>query len=66
MAFILEDEFGDIIAKARRGLGLTVGRVATESGIAAKDISQMENYTKKPSRDEVDKIASTLQLDSKK
>ena len=66
MAFILEDEFGDIIAKARRGLELTVGRVATESGIAAKDISQMENYTKKPSRDEVDKIASTLQLDSKK
>ena len=66
MAFILEDEFGDIIAKARRGLGLTVGRVAAKSGVMAKDISQMENYTRKPSREEVDEIASTLQLDSNK
>ena len=66
MAFILEDEFGDIIAKARRGLGLTVSQVATETGITTKKISRMENYTRKPSRDEVDQIATTLQLDSDK
>ena len=66
MAFMLEDEFGDIIAKAWRGLGLTVSQVATETGITTKNISRMENYTRKPSRDEVDQIATTLQLDSDK
>ena len=28
MAYTLEDEFGDIIGKARRGNGLSVGEVA--------------------------------------
>ena len=46
MAFILEDEFGDIIAKARRGLGLTVGRVAAKSGVMAKDIANGKLYQK--------------------
>ena len=30
MAYTLEDEFGDIIGKARRGNGLSVGEVATK------------------------------------
>ena len=30
MAYTLEDEFGDIIGKARRGNGLSVGEVAAK------------------------------------
>ena len=32
MAYTLEDEFGDIIGKARRGNGLSVGEVAAGAG----------------------------------
>ena len=33
MAYTLEDEFGDIIGKARRGNGLSVGEVAAGAGL---------------------------------
>ena len=62
MAYTLEDEFGDIIGKARRGNGLSVGEVAAGAGITEAQLSQMEDYTLKPTEDQVHKIAAYLNL----
>ena len=53
MAYTLEDEFGDIIGKARRGNGLSVGEVAAQAGLTEAQLSQMEDYTLKPTEDQV-------------
>ena len=66
MAYQLEDEFGDIIGKARRGNGLSLSRVASQAGITERQLSQMESYTLKPTEDEVHKIADALGLDGRK
>ena len=62
MAYTLEDEFGDIIGKARRGNGLSVGGVAVGAGLTEAQLSQMEDYTLKPTEEQVHKIAACLNL----
>lgn len=62
----LEDEFGDIIQKARTGLGMTVGQVAGSTGIPAADIERMEAYQLTPADEQVRRIAATLELDATK
>jgi len=66
MAYILEDEFGDIIQKARSGLGLSATQVARETQIPQEQLSKMENYTLKPTEEQVGKIAATLGLSAPK
>lgn len=66
MAYELEDEFGDIIGKARRGNGLTLSHVANDAGITDRQLSQMEAYTLKPTEDQVHKIANALGLNGNK
>ena len=66
MAYGLEDEFGDIIGKARRGHKLSLGQVASRAGITDGQLSQMENYTLKPTEDQVHRIAEVLNLDGAK
>ena len=64
MAYALEDEFGDIIGKARRGLGLSVAEVADEVGVSAGDIEQMESYALTPDQSGIDRLANLLGLDN--
>jgi glyoxylase-like metal-dependent hydrolase (beta-lactamase superfamily II) len=66
MAYTLEDEFGDIIGKARRGRSLSVGQIASKTGLTDAQISQMESYTLKPTEEQVHKIAGVLNLDGSK
>ncbi len=66
MAYELEDEFGDIIGKARRGNGLSLNHVANKAGITDAQLSQMEAYTLKPTEDQVHKIANALGLNGSK
>jgi len=66
MACALEDEFGDIIGKARRGSKLGLRQVASRAGVENAQLSQMENYTLKPTADQVYKIAEVLSLDGAK
>lgn len=66
MAYILEDEFGDIIQKARSGRGLSVAQVARETQIPRGQLSKMENYTLKPTAERVEKIAAALGLSTPK
>lgn len=58
----LEDEFGDIIKKAREGQGFTVAQLSGVCNIPVKLIEDMELYIHRPSRDEVVSIARALGL----
>ena len=62
MAYTLEDEFGDIIQKARIGQGLTISHIMHKTGISNAQLSQMEEYTLKPTEEQVKKIATALNL----
>lgn len=66
MAYALEDEFGDIIGKARRGQNLSHIEIAADAGISESDLSSMEKYTLKPTESQVYKLAETLNLDGSK
>ncbi len=66
MAYALEDEFGDIIGKARRGQNISHTEIATATGITESDLTRMEQYTLKPTEAQVYKIAEVLKLDGAK
>ena len=58
----LEDEFGDVIRKARTGLGLEVVDLAERTGVSERDLRSMEVYTRRPTSDEATAIANALDL----
>ncbi len=62
MAYALEDEFGDIIGKARRGLGLSASDVAVQVGVSVDDLQKMESYALTPEQAVIDRLASVLGL----
>ena len=66
MAYALEDEFGDIIGKARRGQNMSHSDIAAAAGITESDLSRMEQYTLKPTDAQVYKLAEFLNLDGAK
>lgn len=61
---LLEDEFGDIIQKARTGRGLSVGDLAQQSGVSAEAIAAFESYARQPESAAVDRLAAALGLDA--
>ncbi|MBI3595086.1 MAG: MBL fold metallo-hydrolase [Nitrospirae bacterium] len=58
----LEDEFGDIILKARAGLGLSVDQVSKATGMTKLEVTQLEAYAKNPSPQECNLFAELLHL----
>jgi len=62
----LEDEFGDIIGKARRGLGLSPRQLAQAAGLPATTIVNIEAGLGAPGRDELARLAAALNLSPKK
>ena len=66
MAYALEDEFGDIIGKARRGQNLSPSQIATATGITETELARMEQYTLKPTETQVHRLAEVLNLDGTK
>ena len=66
MAYALEDEFGDIIGKARRGQQMSQSETAAAAGITELDLSRMEQYTLKPAEAQVYKLAEVLNLNGSK
>jgi len=62
----LEDEFGDVIAKARAGRGLSAAQVAELAGLNEPQLSEIEQYRLKPSEEVVKQLAKALHLDPKK
>lgn len=63
---MLEDEVGDIIAKARRGFGYSAGQLAHLSGLSEDVINKIERYQHVPDIAQIDAIANTLSLDAEK
>jgi hydroxyacylglutathione hydrolase len=61
MAIPLEDNVGDIIGKAQRGLGVSDSELAAKCGVQARQIADMRNG--KIDNEVVRKIAPVLQLD---
>jgi glyoxylase-like metal-dependent hydrolase (beta-lactamase superfamily II) len=60
---LLEDEFGDLIAKTRGGLGISAEELGQRSGIDQADIAAFEGYRKNPAREQSDALARILGLD---
>ena len=60
---MLEDEFGDLIAKTRGGLGISAEELGQRSGIDQADIAAFEGYRKNPAREQSDALARILGLD---
>lgn len=62
----LEDFFGDIVGKARRGLGLSEASLADAAGFSAGDIGLIESYELTPDEDGILALAGSLHLDGQK
>lgn len=62
----LEDFFGDIVGKARRGLGLSTADLAEKTGLSAGDIERAEAYQLTPDADGIAALAGVLGLDAAK
>jgi len=60
----LEDEFCDIIGKARFGKGLRLEDLAEKSGLSLNVISSLEDGSSKPTEEQVKKLALALDLES--
>ena len=60
----LEDDFCDIIKKARIGQGLSVGEVARTAGLPGGNITALERGARPPDRTEVQALAKALGLRS--
>ncbi len=58
----LEDEFGDVIGKARRGLGLEPADVARRADLDEATLQSMEDCERQPTQAESDRLAATLEL----
>lgn len=59
---LLEDEFGDIIGKARFGLGLSAEDVAGQVGLSTSDLEILEDCERSPTKTESDRLAAALNL----
>lgn len=60
----LEDEFGDVVGKARRGQERTVEQVAGAADLTTADVQAIEAYELTPSDEIVDRLAKVLGLDA--
>ena len=58
----LEDELGDVVKKARTGLGLSVAELAARSGLSENDLKGVEVYTRHPEEADVRRLADALGL----
>ncbi len=58
----LEDEFCDIVKKARMGQGLAVADVARKAGLPADELTALEQGLRPPTKPEVEGIAQALRL----
>ena len=58
----LEDEFGDVVGKARRGQEMSAAQVARLSGLSEEELNEIEGYRLIPHLEAVDRLADILGL----
>lgn len=66
MPVLLEDEFGDIIKKAKKGLGYSPEDVSRLTGIDDRALAALESYRRAPSVAEVEKLSEVFRLNGSK
>lgn len=62
----LEDFFGDIVGKARRGQGFSVPELARMTGLADKEIEEIESCARVPDAEGIRRLARPLNLHADK
>ena len=62
----LEDEFGDVVGKARRGQEMSVAQLAARSGLSVEELDEIEAYRLTPDIGTVDRLADSLGLHNDK
>ena len=62
----LEDEFGDVVGKARRGQEMSVAQLAARSGLSVEELDEIEAYRLTPESGGVDRLADSLGLHNDK
>lgn len=62
----LEDEFGDIIRKARFGQKIEIEQLAAQTGLTVEQIRLAESYKWTPGTDQLFRLATMLGLDPEK
>ena len=62
----MEDNFSDIIQKARSGLGLSINDLVRLSSLGQGKIKELEVGERIPTKDEVQRLANALRLDEDK
>lgn len=58
----LEDEFGDIVRKAREGKGQSIEETARLAGLSPSLLADFESYQRAPAKEESDRLAEVLGL----
>jgi len=58
----LEDELGDIVRKARSGLGIEIQALAQRAGMSEREIKSLEVYTFRPTEQQTRALAAALHL----
>jgi len=58
----LEDELGDLVKKARAGLGIDAGELAQRVGLTEREINGLERYTFHPNEQQVRALAEVLKF----
>lgn len=64
MTLSLEDEFGDLLQKARDGKAMSQRDLARAAGIPESEIDRMERYELTPRDDQIVELAKVLDLDA--
>lgn len=62
----LEDEFGDVVGKARRGQEIAASDLAGKIGLSEEDLAKIEGYELTPDADTVARLAENLGLHREK
>jgi glyoxylase-like metal-dependent hydrolase (beta-lactamase superfamily II) len=58
----LEDELGDVVRKARSGLGIEPAELAQQVGLSEADLKDVEAYRHRPDEAQVRRLAQALHL----
>jgi glyoxylase-like metal-dependent hydrolase (beta-lactamase superfamily II) len=58
----LEDEFGDLVGKARRGQEMAIAELAAKAGLAEEEVARIEGYQLTPDEATIERLAESLGL----
>ena len=61
-----EDEFGDVVGKARRGQEIEAADLCRQVGLSTRELGRLESYEFTPEPGVIGKLADSLELNPEK